>query len=127
MLYGSDAFGGVINIKTKKPEKRETDIIASYGTYDTQVYRFRHGDCRSRFDYYFTGNWRMTDGHLPNSAYDGKDFTVRMGYEIGEGIEATLTGRYFDGYKEEPLRATDEPRRVSDIWNDYEMKGAQLI
>ncbi|MDP2753903.1 MAG: TonB-dependent receptor [Nitrospirota bacterium] len=43
-LYGGGAMGGVVNIITKTPLKREVDISASYGTYDTQIYNISYGD-----------------------------------------------------------------------------------
>jgi len=39
-LYGNNAMGGVINIITKRPEKKfEGKILASYGTYNTYAFR----------------------------------------------------------------------------------------
>lgn len=127
VLYGSDALGGAINIITRQAGKRvEADFTTSYGTDNTQHYRLRHGGYRGKFNYYLTGDLRSTDGHIDNSAYDGKDFTARVGYEIMDNAELTLTGKYFDGHKEEPLRATEPPSPPSDTWNDYERGAIDL-
>ncbi|MBL7132189.1 MAG: TonB-dependent receptor, partial [Candidatus Omnitrophica bacterium] len=115
VLYGSDALGGVINIITKKPkEKFEGDITLSYGSYDTQVYRLRQGGNLERFHYYFSIDERKTRGHLPNSDYEHKNFTWRLGGNLTDNLEAVFTSRYFDGFKREPSPAT------ADTWNDYE-------
>lgn len=120
VLYGSDALGGVINIITKKAEKKfEGNLTTSYGTHNNQQYRLMHGGNLDKLDYYLTGDWRLSDGHLPNSVYDGKDLTGRLGYKITNNIGMVFTGKYFDGYKEEPLRATDPDTLVSNTWNDY--------
>ncbi|MBN2620618.1 TonB-dependent receptor [candidate division WOR-3 bacterium] len=120
VLYGSDALGGVINIITKKSEQPlEGDVMASYGTFNTQQYRVRAGGIYQKLDVYATGNYQTTDGHVDNSGYDGKDVTGRIGYKITPHINAHVSGKYFDGYKEEPLRATDPDTAVSDVWNDY--------
>ncbi len=121
VLYGSDAFGGVVNIITKKPQEQyEGDVIASLGTFNTQQYRLRIGGNLDKINFYATGDYRISDGHLDNSLYDGKNFTGRWGYKINDNIDAVITGKYFDGYKEEPLRSTDPDTITSDIWNDYE-------
>lgn len=121
VLYGSDALGGVVNIITKKPKKQfEGDVIASYGSFNTQQYRLRTGGNLDRMDFYVTGDYRLSDGHLDNCAYDGKNVTGRIGYKINNYMNAVVTAKYFDGYKEEPLRATDPDTMMSDVWNDYE-------
>ena len=118
LLYGSDALGGVVNIITRRPKKGfETDLLSSYGSYNTQVYRLRNGGNFNRLSYYLTLDKRSTDGHLEHSSYNGKDFTTRIGYSILPGLELSLSGKYFDGYKEEPKRVKDTI--PSDIWNDY--------
>lgn len=120
VLYGSDALGGVVNIITKKASTPlEGDFTASYGSNASQQYRLRAGGVYRKLDFYATGDYRTTDGHLAHSAYDGRDATGRVGYDIAPGISAILTGKYFDGYKEEPLRATDSDTMVADTWNDY--------
>lgn len=118
VLYGSDALGGVINIITRRPTPSEqVDYTFSYGTYDTYQHRLRAGGSRGRLDFYATADKRQSKGHLPNSAYDGEDFTARVDYQVTDGIEATLTAKYFDGHKEEPSPVTDDIS--SKIWNDY--------
>jgi outer membrane cobalamin receptor len=120
VLYGSDALGGVINIITKTPrEKYEGDIIASYGNCNTQQYRLRTGGNLDKLHFYVTGDYRVSDGYVDNAAYDGKNFTGKFGYKIYESLDAVITAKYFDGYKEEPLRTTDPESIPSDVWNDY--------
>jgi len=127
VLYGSDALGGVINIITRQGKRGfETDLTTSYGTYNTQQYRFRHGGNLGKFNYYLTVDKRESNGHLPNSMYDGKDFTTHIGYAFTDNLEATLTTKYFEGYKEEPLRATDPDTLVPETWNNYERGAVDL-
>jgi iron complex outermembrane receptor protein len=117
--YGSDALGGVVNIITREVERGfDSDVMASYGSDDTRKVRLRHGGNVSNLNYYLTGDLRQTDGHLPNAAYDGRDFTARIGYELLPNVEASILAKYFDGRKEEPLE--DDP------WNDYERGAVDL-
>lgn len=125
--YGTDAMGGVVNIITRKIEKGfETDFLTSYGSYATEVLRLRHGGNVKSLNYYLTFDRRKSEGHIPHSSYKGKDFTARFGYKIGRNIELSITGKYFDGYKEEPLRSTDPSNLISNLWNDYERGSIDL-
>ena len=127
VLYGSDALGGVINIITRKPTKPiEANCTFSYSTHNTYIYQIQVGGLQGPFNLYITTDKRKGNGHLDNSAYDGSDYTFRIGYEIINNVEATLTGKYFEGYKEEPLKATDPDTLISDIWNGYKRGAVDL-
>ncbi|MBD3319495.1 MAG: TonB-dependent receptor [Chitinivibrionales bacterium] len=129
VLYGSDALGGVVNIITKKAEKKiEGDAMVSYGTENTQRYRGRIGGLIKGFDYYVTADRQSSDGHLQNSSYEANDFSARAGYSIQDKFSITLTGKLFDGYKEEPApaaydtslmlwKSTHSP--ADSTWNNY--------
>ena len=115
VLYGSDALGGVINIITKKPtEKSKGDATLSYGSFDSQVYRLRQGQDLGQFNYYFSVDERKSRGHLPNTDYEHKNYTLRLGRQINEELESIFNFRYFDGFKNElsPIMAYS--------WNNYE-------
>ncbi len=127
VLYGSDALGGVVNIITRKlAETKQVDYTFSYGSYDTYQHRIRAGGSSGPLTFYATADKRQSNGHLPNMAYDGRDFTAQAGYEITDHVEAVLTSKYFEAHKEEPLRATDPEPLVSDVWNDYERGAVDL-
>jgi len=127
VLYGSDAFGGVVNIITKRAHKKlEGDILASYGTENTQRYRGRVGGEIKKFDYYITADRQSSDGHLPNSEYGANDISAHTGLSILDNLHVSVTGKYFDGSKEEPEKANlDETTGLwkagtgSETWNEY--------
>jgi len=66
---------------------------------------------------------------VPNSAYEGKDGTLRLGYQVNDRFEAALSAKYFDGRKEEPQL---DPRDVnytpvpSETWNEYRRGAVEL-
>jgi outer membrane cobalamin receptor len=127
VLYGSDALGGVINIITKSPQHDfEGDVLASYGNFETYQYRLRAGGKMDRLQFYGTGDYRSSDGYSDNSAYEGKDITGFMGYDINEHIKLNVNVKYFIGYKEEPLRITDPDTIPSNVWNEYERGAVDL-
>jgi len=123
VLYGSDAMGGVINIITRRAESGyQGDLTSSYGSHNTRHLRLRHGGAPGRVNYYLTGDWRESDGHLPNSAYRGSDGTLRLGYQLADGLEASFSAKYFEGRKGEPQldpRDVNFTQTPADAWNEY--------
>ncbi len=130
VLYGSDALGGVINIVTRKARDGfQTDLTNSFGTHNTRQIQLRHGGRREGFHYYLTGDWRKSDGHLPNSAYGGKDATLKFGYGFTERLGAALSLKVFDGRKEEPRLDRRDPKyspQPSQVWNEYRRAALDL-
>jgi outer membrane cobalamin receptor len=124
VLYGGEAMGGAINIITRLPQKRwETDLTASYGSFNTQQLNLKHGGNQNRFKYYITYDRRKSDGHVENSDYSGSSLTGKLVFQLNTGTSITLQGKYFDGKKYEP-GTIDNP--LIDFWNDYQ-RGAVAV
>ena len=124
VLYGSEALGGVVNIITRNPEEGlETDLSASYGSFNTQQLNLRHGGKLKRWSYYLTFDRRRSDGHRENSSYKGDAFTGKLSYDFSDRLQLSLQGKYFDGKKYE-AGTVDFP--LSDLWNDYERGALDL-
>jgi iron complex outermembrane receptor protein len=124
VFYGSEALGGVVNIITHTPENKfETDLSASYGSFDTLQLNFRHGGNFKKLNYYFTLDRRSSDGHIENSSYSGDAFTGKVSYDISKRFQVKLQGKYFKGKKYE---AGPEEFPLTDFWNDYERGAVDL-
>jgi iron complex outermembrane receptor protein len=76
-LYGSNAFGGVINIITKKQQKDglEANARVQYGSFNTQKYMASLGYKKNKFSVFGSFNHDRTDGHR-----DTSDFKITNGY-----------------------------------------------
>jgi len=84
-LYGANALGGVVNIITRAtPEEKTAEIITSYGTFNTSVYRLSYGNKTADFGYLFTGGGNKSDGDRKNNECDGYNFTGKLSYEFSE-------------------------------------------
>jgi outer membrane cobalamin receptor len=83
VLYGSDAIGGVINIITRRAElPLEYSVDADYGSFNTLHGNLSVGTRQKAFHALFTADKAMSDGHLPNSQYNGNDLSLRAGLEL---------------------------------------------
>jgi outer membrane receptor protein involved in Fe transport len=103
VLYGSNAMGGVIEIKPSRPrEGRHTQISSSFGNYYSGQHRLMHGAKFERGFYSFTGGIAHTEGDRPNSAFHSQDGTLALGYEISRTWRASLQGRYGHFNVEDP-------------------------
>lgn len=118
VLYGSEALGGVVNIMTHMPEEKfETDFTASYGSFDTRQFNFRHGGNLGKLSYFFTLDRRSSNGHRENAGYKGNALTGKVQYQWTEKMTMSLQMKYFDGRKHE---AGPLSHPLTDFWNDYE-------
>lgn len=114
VLYGSDAFGGMVNIVTRRAQDAyEGNFTASHGTNNTQNYRLAQGGKNGAFDYYFSVDRRTTDGHAENAAYNATDLSGRAGYALSSASSLLVSGKWFTGIKNEPFPS------AAGTWNDY--------
>jgi outer membrane receptor protein involved in Fe transport len=76
-LYGSNAFGGVINIITRKQTQDglEANARFQYGSFNTQKYMGSVGYKKEKFNFFASFNHDRTDGHR-----DKSDFKITNGY-----------------------------------------------
>ncbi len=119
-LYGSGAMGGVMNVIPRVVRNPlEIDLRASAGSYETYITNGRLAGRRGALAGSVSADYRESAGYVPNSAYRGTDVIAAGEAEINESLKLKVRGKYFDGYREEPLRSTDDPSGISDTWNDY--------
>ena len=90
-LYGANAVGGVINIITKKaPDQPSFKAGLSYGSFNTQTYQVEQGQTIGRFGYFLSGTHKSSDGFRDNSAYEGKDGSLKLSYQALERLSLSL-------------------------------------
>jgi len=125
VFYGSDALGGVVNIITHTPHRGfETEATSSYGTFDTWRFNLHHGAGFEKFSYYLTYDLARSNGHLANSAYSGDSLTGKFIYKLSSLWTLALSGKYYDGHKDEPTIFFVEP--PDEYWFDYKRGAADL-
>lgn len=91
VLYGSNAFGGAINIITRKQKSDGLSVraITQYGSWNTQKYMGSVGYKKERFSVFASINHDHTDGHRDSSDFSIMNVFVKSGYEISSGLKIT--------------------------------------
>jgi iron complex outermembrane receptor protein len=84
-LYGGNALGGVINIRTRPIERREFDFTGEYGTYDSNRVMARFGDR-------FMNKLGVTVGieRFETDGYNSRRFTSTPGTGMGTLVTGAI-------------------------------------
>ena len=103
VLFGNMAFGA-IDIKTKRMKDTgfSTTFHAGYGSFNTLIGSIEHGGKLDRFDYYLLGGYRSSDGHREDADGELKDLFGRLGYELSNGWDISLTFIQTDNWADDP-------------------------
>lgn len=103
VLYGSNAMGGVVEVRNWEPsEGMTTRLTSSFGSYNTGQYNLTHGTRFDRGYYSVNAGVAHTSGDRPSSAFRNQDGTVSAGYDLSSAWKASLQGRYGHFYVEDP-------------------------
>ncbi|MBD3274065.1 MAG: TonB-dependent receptor [Candidatus Marinimicrobia bacterium] len=104
VLYGTNAMGGVINMKTKRVTTQgfETRVRAASGNHNLRRLVLQNGGKVGDVDYYLVYGRRATDGHRPHSAFESDAYHAQFGYEPAQNIYLSLKGKSVPFYLEDP-------------------------
>ncbi|MBN2319969.1 MAG: TonB-dependent receptor, partial [Acidobacteria bacterium] len=103
VLYGNRAMGGVIEVRSIRPEPGfHTELTTSLGSYYTGQNRLRHSGQLGGFQYLFAGGIDHTNGHRENSAFRNQDGTLQMSYRMTPVWKVSIAGRYGHFTVEDP-------------------------
>lgn len=103
VLYGSNAMGGVVEIKPWIPSQgASTRLTTSFGSFYTGQHRLSHGAAFRRGYYTVNAGLSHTSGDRPGSAFRAQDGSVTAGYNLSPVWRASVEGRYGHFYVEDP-------------------------
>ena len=113
-LYDGKAFGGVVNLKTKKPKIYETpdfegSVSISYKSYNTQSQTASIQGGVDRLTLGVSAERYRTDGYLRNNAAEIESLSGRLGYRLASNGFIQLSGSYSDLMREIP--SANDPSR----------------
>ena len=88
ILYGSNAFGGVINIITKKQRSDgiKANVRVQYGSFNTQKYMGNVGYRKKKFNVFSSVNHDRTNGHRDTSDFRITNGYLKVGYNFNSHI-----------------------------------------
>jgi outer membrane receptor protein involved in Fe transport len=93
VLYGSNAMGGVVEIKPWVPtEGMSTRLTTSLGSFYTGQHRLSHGAAFRRGYYSLNAGVSHTSGDRPGSAFRDQDGTVTAGYDLSRSLAWVYRG-----------------------------------
>jgi outer membrane cobalamin receptor len=135
-LYGANALSGVINIITKPaPEKRQTRIGASYGTYETSEYSLTHGGKLGKAGYFLSAKLGDSAGDRENSSCDQTHATAKLTYEVDDSSGFSLLAGY--SYRDvgvpgsttypTPSAQEEDKRNFLDLSYHKDLKGGSRL
>ena len=128
-LYGSEAFGGVINIITKQPSVSGVDVTYTEGKSDHQERAFTARYVLPSVQYLVSGSFPYFNGDRPNSDYAGTDFTGRVILPSAKGWELSLYGESYRDLQGNP-GSEFQPSITNRQWNNrtnLELSGKHAI
>jgi len=103
VLYGSNAMGGVIEVKPPSLRPgRHTRLMSSLGSYLTGQHRLNHGGKFGRTYYSLAGGVEHTRGERAGAAFRNRDAAVSLGQGLSENWKASLQGQFGHFHVEDP-------------------------
>lgn len=134
-LYGSQAMGGTVNIITKQPptgDKPKTELLSSFGTFETYSETILHGARINDFSYLISGAYQSSQGFRDNSEFNAKDFNLKLKYDISDRQAVAFNCGFYKSKTGAPYKITspdpdDKQNKMSDYldlgWNfQYDAK-----
>lgn len=119
-LYGSNALGGVIQLRTRQPETPAFTLLTSYGSERTPDLSFWTGSKVGGWDWFSSADMSRSDGYIivpqdlrgnvdtpANAEHGTLEFGV--GHELGSGGRIFVRGNLFDEARHNgtPLQTND--------------------
>lgn len=97
-VYGSQAMGGTVNIITRQPpttDKPKTELLSSFGTFETYSETLLHGAKINDFSYLISGSYQSSRGFRENSEFNAKDFNIRLKYDLTDRQAIAFNGGFY--------------------------------
>ncbi len=118
LIYGKNAFGGVVNITsfTDTTYGNSANTTIGYGSFNTQNYNLNSKLNRDKFISNLSLNYKSSDGHRANSDFSRFDLYLRTQYKLNGNYNLKLNGSFTDVFSRNP-GIVNRPllRSLSDI------------
>ena len=106
-VFGSQAMGGVINLKTAPDYNHLAKVSIKAGSKNTYNIGVRVAKKIKDHGVFFSARRASTDGHIAQSSFDSYQFQGGWQYQIRTGWQLSLQGRYVPYQFDDPARTGD--------------------
>jgi iron complex outermembrane receptor protein len=106
-VFGSQAMGGTINIKTGPNYKNFIRASAEAGSHNTYTLGLTMAKRLDKQGFFITARHDHTDGHIDQSSFESYRLQAGWQYQINDVWRLELQGRYIPFQFDEPVRAGD--------------------
>lgn len=109
-LYGGEAVGGVISLRSQRGAERRASLAVEAGSFGTMQGALSAQDARGDWAYNFSVAGGITRNDRPNNDFTSVTATLRLDRRVRENIRAGATWRGFNGrYGSPGTRFTNDP------------------
>ena len=134
-LYGSTAMGGVVNVITRRPDKRGVLTLDVRGgvyekpdpaiafsderSYQSQV-QLSYSGARDRVSYLVSASRKQSDGHAEGTEYEFGDLYAKLLFDLqrNRNLELTLGGGRSDADYPHAWLSSADPLEIRDRYTD---------
>jgi iron complex outermembrane receptor protein len=106
-VFGSQAMGGVINIKSGPDYSRLLKLSMTAGSYKTYNVGINFAKMFNKSGFFTTIRHKYTDGHIAKSSFKSYHFQTGWQYQINPHWQVSIQGRYVPYEFDDPARTSD--------------------
>lgn len=100
-LYGADAIGGVVDLRSKEADPGFSGTLQSeIGAFDTRLVQSQLGYGVEDFSTSFDLSYEETDNDRPGSDFDRISFNSYSTYELSDKLDFDLQALFYEAYLE---------------------------
>jgi len=106
-IFGSNAMGGVINLKTVTPSQNSLRINAGGGNFNTFYQNAQISTVNDQWKVHGNLSHQKTAGHIDSSGFESWNLNAKIDYQLSRYWKSTLEGRYVPFQFDDPFMGAD--------------------
>lgn len=106
-VFGSQALGGVINIKSGPDYDNPLKVSMEAGSFTTYNFGLNLSTQIKQHGIFFTFRHKHTDGHIAQSSFESSHIQTGWQYQLDPQWKISLQGRYVPYEFDDPIREGD--------------------
>jgi len=124
--FGSNAMGGVINIKTRPNYDQMLSFSAEGGTYNTYNLGLSLTKSNNKTGFFLGARHNKTDGHIDKSSFESYRLHGGLDYQFNPIWRLSIQGRYVPYTFDDPARGNSDPAGLG-LYGDIKRGTGELI